>query len=130
MLIALAQNGKETISARELSDKMNIPYRFLEQVIRSLRQSGFIRSFRGFKGGYQLARAASEITLLEVVEAIHGPIEITPCLEEPPDCELLTKCAAHEVWTCIDEKIKRSLGAVTLDKLKSKEVLFSSSILN
>jgi Rrf2 family protein len=130
VLIALAQNGKETLSARELSEKMNIPYRFLEQVIRSLRQNGFIKSFRGFKGGYQLARLASDITLLEVVEAIHGPIEITPCLEEPSDCELLAVCAAHEVWTRVDEKIKRALGSVTLDKLKSKEALFASSLLN
>jgi len=109
---------------------MDIPYRFLEQVIRSLRQNGFIKSYRGFNGGYQLARAASDITLLEVVEAIHGPIEITPCLEEPPDCDLMSECAAHEVWARIDDSIKRALGAVTFDKLKSRDALFATKLLN
>ncbi len=109
---------------------MDIPYRFLEQVIRSLRQNGYIKSFRGYKGGYQLARAASEITLLEVVEAIHGPIELTPCMEEPSDCDLQSECAAHEVWARLDDSIKKALSSVTFDRLKSRDVLLSSPFLN
>ena len=96
---------------------MNIPYRFLEQVIRSLKQSGFIRSFRGFRGGYQLSKEARDISLLEVVEAIHGPIELVPCMESPPDCKLLESCSAHQVWQGVDNTIRKSLGSITFDKL-------------
>ena len=130
MLIALAQNGGETMSARELSGRMQIPYRFLEQVIRGLRQCGFIKSFRGYKGGYQLSRPSTEITLLDIVEAVHGPIELTPCLEEPSGCSLMSECAAHDVWMRVDQDLRRSLGAFTLDKLTSKDKLFASGILN
>lgn len=117
VLIALARNGEGPISAKDLSAQMNIPYRFLEQVIRSLKQSGYIKSFRGFKGGYQLSKKASEITLLEVVESVHGPIELVPCLENPPDCKLLNTCTAHSVWSGLDSSIRKSLGAITFDKL-------------
>jgi len=123
VLIALARNGNETLSARELSETMQIPYRFLEQVIRGLRQGGFIKSYRGFKGGYQLSRTPQDISLLEIVEAVHGPIELTPCLEEPSACNLIKDCAAHEVWLQVDRNIRQSLGSVTLDKLTSKDHL-------
>lgn len=96
---------------------MNIPYRFLEQVIRSLKESGFIKSYRGFKGGYQLSKDASEISLLDVVECVHGPIELVPCLESPPDCKLLGDCSAHLVWMGVDDTIRQSLSAITFDKL-------------
>ena len=117
VLIALARDNEDTISARELSENMDIPYRFLEQVIRSLRQYGFVKSYRGFKGGYRLARSAREIRLLEVVEKLHGPIELVPCLEEKPDCKLTDGCGAHKLWSAVDISLKKTLHGVTIDKL-------------
>ncbi|MCD6118312.1 Rrf2 family transcriptional regulator [bacterium] len=119
VLITLAKNRDKTISARELSEKLNIPYRFLEQVIRTLKQRGYVRSYRGFKGGYQLSCDPETVSLLEIVETIHGPIELVPCMEKPPKCVLMATCTAHPIWKRLDKDIRTSLGEVTLDKLTS-----------
>lgn len=120
ILIELARNSGKVVSARVLSDKLHVPYRFLTQVIRVLRLGGFVRSQQGFLGGYKLARPAGEISLLEVVERIHGPIELVPCLEKPPDCKLQDICGVQEVWKFLDKGIRDALGSVTLDNLTSK----------
>ena len=99
---------------------MNIPYRFLEQVIRELREKGYVDSRRGINGGYFLAAEPSEINLLDVVESLHGPIELVPCMEHPGDCKLTAICPASDVWKKVDQGIREALGGVTLDKLKHK----------
>jgi Rrf2 family cysteine metabolism transcriptional repressor len=58
----------------ELARRREIPVQFLEQLFASLRRAGILRSQRGVKGGYTLARPASEVTVLELVEVLDGPL--------------------------------------------------------
>jgi Rrf2 family protein len=111
------------VPAREIAEKSDVPYRFLEQVLRDLKNLGLIKSIRGPYGGYKLIKKASSINLLYVVEAINGPIEIVPCLQDPADCRLLGLCAAHNVWCKVDKGMKDTLRSVTFDRLVSKEAL-------
>ena len=71
--LALAPDGKP-IPAAEIARKRGIPAQFLEQICASLRRAGLLTSQRGVKGGFRLARPASEITALEVVEILDGPL--------------------------------------------------------
>ena len=73
-LVELAGAGESPMPVKELAERRNIPDQFLEQLFSTLRRSGLLTSRRGSKGGYILARPASEITVLEVVQALDGKV--------------------------------------------------------
>ena len=70
----LARSGESPVPVKELSERREIPDQFLEQLFSTLRRAGLLSSHRGSKGGYTLARPASEITVLEVVQALDGKV--------------------------------------------------------
>src|SRR5919201_2248199 len=73
-LAELARSGAGPIPIGELARRRDIPVQFLEQLFATLRRAGVLRSQRGVKGGYLLARDPSEVTVLEVVELLDGPL--------------------------------------------------------
>ncbi len=74
-LVELYRRGDAVpVPIAELARRGEIPLQFLEQLFASLRRAGILRSQRGVKGGYSFARAASEITILEIVEVLEGPV--------------------------------------------------------
>jgi len=80
----LAYNGQgEPVQIRVISERQAIPGRYLEQIFQRLRRAGLVVSKRGPGGGYTLARAAAEITLREVVEAVEGKLEDAAEMEPP-----------------------------------------------
>jgi Rrf2 family cysteine metabolism transcriptional repressor len=68
------QGGSGPVPIAELARRREIPVQFLEQLFATLRRAGILRSQRGVKGGYSLARPAEEITVLELVELLDGPL--------------------------------------------------------
>lgn len=91
-----------------------------------MRDAGLIRSYRGARGGYRLERPPKDISLLEIVESLEGPISIIDCLLEsgekkkankndlPPEC---AGCLAHKVWGALNNEIRSSLAKVTLEDI-------------
>ena len=76
-LFDLAYNGLgEAVQVRVMSERQQVPARYLEQIFQRLRRAGIVAGKRGPGGGYRLARAAGAITLLEVVEAVEGPVGV------------------------------------------------------
>ncbi len=75
-LTELARSPDQSVPVGEIARRREIPAQFLEQLVATLRRGGVLRSQRGVKGGYTLARAADEITVLEVVELLDGPLPI------------------------------------------------------
>src|SRR5438132_12621811 len=77
-VLALAElarsGGSEPVPIAELARRREIPVQFLEQLFASLRRAGILRSQRGVKGGYSFARPAGEVTVLEIVELLDGPV--------------------------------------------------------
>jgi Rrf2 family cysteine metabolism transcriptional repressor len=73
-LAELARSGEGPVPIGELARRRDIPVQFLEQLFAVLRRAGVLRSQRGVKGGYALARPAHEITVLELVELLDGPV--------------------------------------------------------
>lgn len=77
-LVALARNySKGLMSGEDISQTQGIPKRFLQQILFSLKQGGFIRTVKGKDGGYQLARAPQEISVAEIVRFFEGPLAPT-----------------------------------------------------
>ncbi len=95
--------GREWIDAPTISEHEVIPIRFLLKIMPSLIKAGIVWSQRGIGGGYALARAPKDITLLEVIEAIEGPIYLNRCLDDE------AYCSKHGAAVC---KIHRALEEI------------------
>ena len=74
LTLAAASASKKTLSLREIANSESIPYKFLEQIMGQLKQSGFLVSSKGQHGGYALSRHSKEITLGEVIRSVEGPL--------------------------------------------------------
>ena len=79
VLTALAARSEAVLSASELAELAGLETPTVSKVLKPLAQAGLVEGFRGVNGGYRLARPATAITLIEIVEAMEGPLAITEC---------------------------------------------------
>ncbi len=102
------------VQLRQIANHRSIPYRYLEQLVATLRRAGLIQSHRGVKGGYSLTRDPSTITLLEVINCIEGLSSQTPT---PTDQHPLESVVIRNVWNEVREAAFAVLGRYTLQDL-------------
>ncbi len=114
-LAALPQNGRA--STQEIAERQSIPAPFLAKIISQLSMSGLVATYRGSSGGVSLARPASQITLLEVIEALDGPVRLNRCLIEPGACPRDRNCPVHRIWAKAQADLTGLLGGTTFDEL-------------
>lgn len=97
-IMYLAQLGlDEKAATSQIAEEQDIPLSFLAKIIAQLSVAGLLQTMRGARGGVTLARPPEEITLLEVVEAIDGPIMLNECVHNGYDCPL-SSCPMRKVW--------------------------------
>ncbi|HUO14598.1 MAG TPA: Rrf2 family transcriptional regulator [Verrucomicrobiae bacterium] len=106
-----------TVRQSELAQATAVPGHFLSKVLQQLVRSGFIRSHRGSGGGFALTVDTKTVSLLEIVEAIEGPIRLNQCLEEGPSCERKPWCPAHRVWAEAQAAVVKVLGSASVAQL-------------
>jgi Rrf2 family protein len=117
-VIELAQHeGERPLQLKTIAERQDISIKYLEQLMGVLRSAGFIRSVRGAKGGYVLAKLPAQITLYEVFRCLEGPVTTTECVEDSSSCERSADCAARRVWIQLEEAIRRVLTGITLADL-------------
>ncbi len=117
--ISLDAAGKKTGGPR-LAEIASVPQKFTVKILRKLTKAGILRSYKGADGGYVLARDASSITALDVIEAIDGKTLITRCLDPNCDCTRnpqKSECKMHAAFCVINQKIRRDLSVVTVAML-------------
>src|SRR5947208_8958059 len=85
-------------SLQDLSVTLHLPRGSLAKILKSLTGKGRIRSSRGAHGGYQLARPARDISFLEVIEAVEGPVQLNVCLDHKDRCDVSAGCTMYHVW--------------------------------
>ncbi len=90
--------GGELLSAREISETLNIPYKFLTKIMTDLVKEGFIVSIRGREGGNKLARDASKITIMQVLNALNEFNNQSECILGIGSCDNRNKCSLHDQW--------------------------------
>ena len=112
----LAQHAEESISAREIAVQYHIPAELLAKILQKLVRKGLLVSQQGINGGYLLARDPASISIVDVVEALEGPISITPC-ERGDDCQQLQMCSVRDPLLKIKEKVVRVLGDTSIHEL-------------
>lgn len=101
------------VQVKEISESQGIPEEYLEQLMLPLKRAGLVRSQRGVRGGYVLARPTNQITVLEILQALEGPILET----EPIDPQLRERVqisGVAVVWEKLREAMESLLGSVTL----------------
>lgn len=119
-LIDLATSGAgRPLATRELAEGRGIPSAFLEQLLADLRRAGLVRSTRGPRGGFSLARDASEISALDIVEALEGSIAPSVCA--PDACGREEGCAAASVWGNVSEAVRDALSSFSLTRLAEEQ---------
>lgn len=116
--LATTADGRP-VAARELAASRGIPAAFLEQLLADLRRAGIVRATRGARGGFTLARDAAEISALDIVEALEGPIVPSVCT--PDVCGRESGCAAATVWTDVAEAVRDALARFTLADLAGEQ---------
>ncbi len=100
-----------------IAEAENIPQPFLTKVISQLSTAGLVITSRGMGGGVMLARSPEEITLLDVIEAVDGPILISHCLLQPNTCQIESYSAVHDTWANIQARLIQDLESVTMAEL-------------
>jgi Rrf2 family protein len=104
----------------ELSSATDVSGHFLSKVLQQLVRSRLIQSQRGSGGGFALAVPAATVSLLDVVEAIEGPVRLNQCIDEGPSCARKAWCPAHQVWAEAQAAIVNVLGAASMATLASQ----------
>lgn len=102
------RDGSEPCKIGNIAEAQNIPPRFLENILNSLKSGGFVSSVRGKDGGYNLARGADKITVGEVIRFIQGPLAPVECTDGGDLCTLANDCVFHPLW----DKARRALEEV------------------
>lgn len=120
-IIELAQNdSKKPLQLKIIAQRQEISVKYLEQLMAVLRSAGFVRSIRGSKGGYVLAKAPNEIKLNDVMHRLEGTVATVECVENEDYCSRSADCAARYLWTQVEQAIDRVLEGITLQDLVEK----------
>jgi Rrf2 family protein len=112
--------GTERSATSAIAREQNIPPSFLAKIISQLSIAGLLHTSRGARGGVTLARDPKDITLLEVVEAIDGPIQLNECVGDSGACMFDKACPIKPVWCDAQEELVRRLKATNFADLLSK----------
>ena len=112
--------GSGPVMVREISESQEISERYLEQILNTLRTSGLVISTRGAKGGYELAKAPSGITLGDIIRSLEGPLDVVSCTGNS-ECERVGECATFYVWNEVKETIENVLDSITLEDLAERQ---------
>jgi Rrf2 family protein len=112
------QEASKRSATSVVAKEMKIPPSFLAKIISQLSIAGLLSTSRGARGGVSLAHDAKDISLLDVVEAIDGPILLNECVGDPGKCEFSDDCAMHPIWKDAQEMLVKRLGNTTFASLK------------
>jgi len=107
-------------NAKYLSEILEIPYKFLTKIMTDLVKFEFIISIRGRDGGYKLARVASTITIMEILNKFNDSIDYEKCVLGIGSCDSQNKCALHDQWVQPKDMIQKMFKDTTLENLEGK----------
>ena len=117
MTAAARRPAGARLSATELSGETGVPLPTAQKLMGQLATAGLLSSSRGAAGGFALSRAATEISLADIVEAVEGPIAMTVCSEGRTDCALDAHCRVKPHMGVVGNAVRGALGAVSLTEL-------------
>ena len=123
--LALRADPGRPTRTTDIAMRQSIPEPYLDHVLTTLNKFGFIRSRRGPLGGHTLARAASEITLHDVVSTLEGRSAPLDCIDDASECKLADGCAQRNIWQDVEEAVHQVLVTTTVGDLAERQRPFT-----
>lgn len=122
LAIAHDLNPDTLVQIKDISSRQDIPGKFLEQIITMLKSGGYVKTVRGPKGGVQLSRTPSEITIGEVIRLMEGPTSPITCVSRSAyvRCTYEAKCVFRDMWEDIRNKINNVVDNTTFQDMVQK----------
>lgn len=117
--LAAFSGGTEAVSIQSIAQRQQISERYLEQLIRLLKNAGLLKSVRGAGGGYMLARPADQISVGDALRALEGSLDAVACPanEGEDGCQEADFCVTRFVWQKINDSIKSTVDSIMLSQL-------------
>ena len=122
MLCLASMPAGEAVPFREVARRMEVPEDFLAKIFKTLVERGLVTSTRGARGGYCLARPSGEISFLDVIEAVEGPVTVNHCTDPLNHCGFSLSCSMLAVWRLGQEKMLEVYRAAKLDRLAMSDL--------
>lgn len=121
MHLASLPNG-EIVNSQSIAEEQNIPIGFLQKIMRALTQGEIVKSYRGIDGGFALAKSPAEISLLDIITIIEGPVDLQRCLKETSACSkgCSHNCNVHTALAVIQKDFTQALDNVNFANLTEK----------
>jgi Rrf2 family transcriptional regulator, cysteine metabolism repressor len=118
MMADIAKHGGgQPVALKDVAERQDLPKHYLSQLTAPLKNASLLKSVWGNNGGYVLGRSASEISLLEIFQAVDGPIKIIDCVLDPGSCDRAEFCECVGVWRGVNDAIVQALEKYTLAHL-------------
>ena len=102
---------------RDIAESQQISEKYISRLIIDLRRARLVRSVRGMKGGFFLARSPKEITLLDILETMEGTISIVDCVMAPEKCAINNGCTARDIWVRLNDGIRELMRGITFEQI-------------
>ena len=118
ILIDLATHDPEKPRLlKDIAQSQLVSEKYLSRLVLDLRRAKLIRSVRGAKGGFYLARSPETITLLEILETMEGPISVVGCVHSPAQCRRDELCPTRDIWVRLNDGIRELTRQITLEDI-------------
>lgn len=121
-VLMIARRGEaRLLKSREIAEEMDIPGQYAPQVLALLVRVGILDATSGPAGGYRLRKPACDLSLLEVIRAVEGPLERERCVLAGGPCDWEAVCPLHPTWHEIEESVIRQLASTTFEQLAAMD---------
>ena len=120
VLVLAGKYGQGPVTLDTICSKRDLPKQYLTKIFASLAKADLVTAVRGKRGGYRLNRPPGRITVLEIVEAVEGPIILNFCQHKPPRCNR-KDCRVRPVWAELQRIVRAKLGGLTLGQCLAEE---------
>ncbi|MCP4672432.1 MAG: Rrf2 family transcriptional regulator [Desulfobacula sp.] len=118
ILIDLALKiNQGAIQVSQISSSQNISVKYLEQILRTLKQAGYVKSVRGPKGGHLLAKNPDTIFLGQIVRLFEGQADLVACASSPENCEMAADCLVRNAWQEATSVLYKNLDNISIANL-------------
>ena len=114
--LAIYDRGEPRL-IRDISESQQISMKYVSRLVINLRKAGLIQSIRGVHGGFRLNRQPRDISVLDVVEAMEGPVSLVDCVSRPEKCARHDQCATRDIWSRLSSGVRELMREITLQDI-------------
>lgn len=116
-VLEIARNPESVYTPNSLYEKISVPKTFLAKILQKLAKKGILSSTRGATGGFKLKKNISELTLVDIIEAVDGEIALNKCLIDGHKCSRESSCPIHPIWAEAQDVLKKTLSQKTFAQI-------------